>query len=182
MKKKRAAAKGKFIRKAYSFRKVYSDEAPVTVLEGIYEEVEVAFKGVESLNEDYTDLLYKQKEGTVMDEANEYISVVETHKVELKIELEKAKLAQSQVAQSENVVTPRLSVKKLDPSTFSGDMRDFPNFKNDYERLVVWTFGQDPYALRQCLSGEAAQSVKGLEDDYSAMFERLNKNMAITDK
>ncbi|XP_076043644.1 uncharacterized protein LOC143026760 [Oratosquilla oratoria] len=43
-----------------------------------------------------------------------------------------------------------------------GNMREFPSFKDDYERLIVPTFGQDPYALRQCLSGKALHSIKGL--------------------
>ena len=54
-------------------------------------------------------------------------------------------------------------------------MREFPSFKDDYERLVVPTFGKDPFALRQCLSGEALQSIKGLENDYQKMFDRLKE-------
>ena len=37
------------------------------------------------------------------------------------------------------------------------------------------TFGKDPYALRQCLSGEALQSIKVLENDYQKMFDRLSQ-------
>lgn len=172
-KKKRAVAKGRFTRKAHTFTTAHSEDAPVSVLEGIYKDLESAFEQVETINEELIEVLYKVSgSGKLIDEANEYISELESQKIKVKIMLEKAKLANNQCVHGES---PKVSVKKLNPPTFSGDMRQFPSFKGDYERLVVPTFGQDPYALRQCLTGEALQAVRGLEDDYKGMFERLNQ-------
>ena len=48
-----------------------------------------------------------------------------------------------------------LKVKSIQPPVFSGDIRDYPNFKEDYKRLMKSSFDKDPYALRSCLSGAA---------------------------
>lgn len=58
---------------------------------------------------------------------------------------------------------------------FSGNRREFPKFKEDFTRLVVPTYGKDPYVLKRCLSGDALQSVRGVENDYDAMQERLDQ-------
>ena len=56
-KKRRTVAKGKFTRKANHFTTAHGDQAPVTVLQGIYEEVEAAFKNVEDISEELMSLL-----------------------------------------------------------------------------------------------------------------------------
>ena len=171
-------AKIKFTRKANFFTATQGEEAPVTVLNGIYEEIESAFRSVENISENLMELLGQCKEGDMLiAEADQYVSELETKKININIELEKVKSAQQNQIQQGSLGTlpKKLTVKKLDPPIFSGDLRDFPNFKDDYERLVVPTYGQDPYALRQCLAGEALQSVKGLESDYNEMLRRLEQ-------
>lgn len=66
-------------------------------------------------------------------------------------------------------------MKKLDPPSFCGNIREYPNFKENFTRLVVPTYGKDPYVLKRCLSGDALQSVRGLENDYNAMQKRLDQ-------
>ena len=119
-KKKRAAAKGMFTRKTNAFTTAHGDEAPIAVLDGIYSEVELAFKCIEIINETVIRFLYEAvEEGTLIDEANGYISQLETQKVKLKIELEKARNRQNRVVQTS--VSPHASkilVKKLDHPLF----------------------------------------------------------------
>ncbi|XP_068229339.1 uncharacterized protein [Palaemon carinicauda] len=67
-----------------------------------------------------------------------------------------------------------VKVKALQPPQFSGDIRDFLNFRDDYKRLMVHSFGKDPYALRSCLSGEALNTVRGIENDNDEMLSRLD--------
>lgn len=174
-KRKRAAAKGRFTCKVNAFLAAHSDAAPVSVLNGIYEEVERVFESVEKCNEYIIDLVYEEEDGDLIKEAEDYISQLEVSRTKIKVDLEKAKLAQSPMIQGNAAPIGNISVKKIDPPTFSGNMREYPNFRDDYERLVVPKYGQDPYVLRQCLSGEALHSVKGLENDYVAMRERLNQ-------
>jgi hypothetical protein len=51
-------------------------------------------------------------------------------------------------------------VNKLDAPTLTGNIRQYPSFKVDYERHMLPSYGCDSYALKQCLSGE---SIKGCE-------------------
>ena len=65
-------------------------------------------------------------------------------------------------------------MKPLDAPRFTGNIRDYPNFKQDFSRLMTRQFGKDPYALRQCLAGSALDTVKGVENDFQEMFARLD--------
>ena len=40
---------------------------------------------------------------------------------------------------------------------------------------MISTYGKDAYALRSCLCGPALQIVRGVEDDYDKMFQRLDE-------
>lgn len=57
LKRKRSVAKGKFTRKTKLFTQAHSEEAPVTVLQGIYEETDLAFKSVEDISDNLSELL-----------------------------------------------------------------------------------------------------------------------------
>ncbi|XP_043208351.1 uncharacterized protein LOC122373955 isoform X4 [Amphibalanus amphitrite] len=74
----------------------------------------------------------------------------------------------------ENVKLSEIHVKPLNSPHFSGNIRQYASFKQDFNRLMTKQYGQDPYALRQCLSGEALDTIKGIEDNYSEMFKRLD--------
>lgn len=55
-----------------------------------------------------------------------------------------------------------LVVKKLEPPRFCVNVREYPTFVKDFERLMVSQHGKDPYVLRQSLSGKALDIVGGL--------------------
>lgn len=67
-----------------------------------------------------------------------------------------------------------MKVKKLDTPDFSGKIRDYPSFKRDYERHMIPAYGEDPFALKKCLSAEALYAVRGVDDDFKEMFRRLD--------
>ncbi|XP_068233584.1 uncharacterized protein [Palaemon carinicauda] len=68
-----------------------------------------------------------------------------------------------------------LKVKPIDVPRFHGDVRDYSNFKRDFFRLMQSNYGKDPFVLRQCLSGEALDTVRGADHDFDKMFERLDE-------
>ena len=76
---------------------------------------------------------------------------------------------------SETSRSSQIHVKALDSPRFGGNIREYANFKQDFTRLMVKTYGKDAYALRSCLYGPALQTVRGVEDDYDKMIERLDK-------
>jgi hypothetical protein len=40
--------------------------------------------------------------------------------------------------------------------------------------FMMSSYGQDPFALKKCLSGDALRTVKGVDDDFTEMFHRLD--------
>ncbi|VDH99298.1 Hypothetical predicted protein [Mytilus galloprovincialis] len=44
------------------------------------------------------------------------------------------------------------------------------------------SYGKDPYALKQCLSGEALTVVKGVDNDFEEMFRRLDMKYGRAEK
>ena len=76
----------------------------------------------------------------------------------------------------------KLKTKKLDAPTFSGNLREYPTFKRDYERHMHPVYGNDAYALRGCLKGNAEKVVRGVEDNYQEMFHRLDKKYGCEEK
>ena len=71
----------------------------------------------------------------------------------------------------------KLKVKPLLPPSFSGEYREYGDFKCDYDRLMQDNHGKDAYTLRSCLSGEALE-VRGVENDFDEMFKRLDHKYA----
>ena len=75
-----------------------------------------------------------------------------------------------------------LTVKKLNAPSFSGNIRDYPNFKKDYLAHMIPTFGEDPFALRSCLTGKALELIQGVGDDYTEMMMRLELRFGCSEK
>ena len=67
-----------------------------------------------------------------------------------------------------------IKVKRIEAPIFSGNLRDYPSFKNDYNRHMLPVYGNDPYALKNSLSGDALKVVMGIEDNFLEMFKRLD--------
>ena len=60
---------------------------------------------------------------------------------------------------------------------FTGEIRDYPRLKMDFEKQVMPTINIEsaPYILRSCLSKGPADVVKSIDDDYKAMWKRLDE-------
>ena len=65
-------------------------------------------------------------------------------------------------------------IKKVEPPTFNGDVREFPTFVKDFTRLVISRHGKDPFILRQSLQGKAREAI-GRLDEFGQMWNRLNE-------
>ncbi|XP_068247848.1 uncharacterized protein [Palaemon carinicauda] len=165
----RAQAKRTFTRKCNIFEDTVGQASASTALTEVYEEVCKAFDKVEVCHERYVSISIKV--GAIEEhliECDEYIDSLERRKVQIMFKYKK----NIHVVQDSSVRS--VKVKALQPPQFSGDIRDFPNFRDDYKRLMVHSFGKDPYALRSCLSGEALNTVRGIENDYDEMLSRLD--------
>ena len=68
----------------------------------------------------------------------------------------------------------KLKVKPLQAPSFDGDIRQYPSFKRDYQAHMAKFYGEDAFALKSCLTGDALQLVQPVDDDYREMFKRLD--------
>ena len=78
-----------------------------------------------------------------------------------------------------------LRMERMKMPTFSGNIRDFPRFKDDFEKQVMPTLQSDQsvaYVLRTCLSGEALNIVRNVDNSLSEMWKRLVDRFGRTTK
>ena len=70
-----------------------------------------------------------------------------------------------------------LQLEKVKMPLFTGEIRDYPRLKMDFEKQVMPTINIEsaPYILRSCLSKGPADVVKSIDDDYKAMWKRLDE-------
>lgn len=67
-----------------------------------------------------------------------------------------------------------LKVNKMKAPSFNGDIRDYSSFRTDFERIMCLTYGNDPFILKSCLTGDALDVVKRVDNDYDEMIRRLD--------
>ena len=101
-----------------------------------------------------------------MKTAEIYIEQHETEKVEAHILIE----SQLKVKSTQN----QIKVKRLDAPTFDGNIRMYPIFRTEYDKIMNSAYNKNAFALRQSLLGDAAKVVLGVEDDYDEMMRCLD--------
>ncbi|KAK3893562.1 hypothetical protein Pcinc_002627 [Petrolisthes cinctipes] len=162
-KQRRSAAKRKFSRKYNLFWESVSLEDPEPLLQNSFIEIQAAYKEVEEAHERYLEALVIQGTGdSQMETEEQYITELEkkrndAHALLIKHADNKNKLQNSQ--------STKVKIKALEPPKFDGNVREYPSFKSNFERLMNDNFGKDPFVLKQCLTGEALKTVLGVEDD-----------------
>lgn len=168
-------AKRTFTRKCTLLRSALSNEEVETVPDDLWKEVSEAYSKVEKCHEEYVAFLTDtETDEALVDEAEAYIIELENRKYELLNAYRKSKKQENEDESKEKDV--RLKVKSLQPPRFSGEIREYHNFKEDFKRVMECTFSKDLYALRSCRSGETLMTVRGVENDYDEMFKRLDEN------
>ena len=70
-----------------------------------------------------------------------------------------------------------LQLEKIKMPSFHGNVRNYPQFKTDFEKQVMPSINAEnaPYVLRSCLGKEPADTVKSVDDDITAMWKRLDE-------
>lgn len=68
-------------------------------------------------------------------------------------------------------------MEKIKMPGFDGDLREYPRFRKDFEVQVMpsLTNSTAPYTLRSCLGKEPMAVVKGVDDDITEMWKRLDE-------
>lgn len=151
-----------------------NQEGTNAILTNICEELCDAFTKVERCHEELLTLFVQggEKE-SVTEEAERYISNLERRKLEV-VSIQHRLSGKSKTKKEREKGKVR-EVKSIQPQVFSGYIRDYPDFKEDYKRLLESSFNKDPYALRSCFSGAALSAVQSVENDYDKRFQRLDE-------
>ncbi|KAL9955853.1 hypothetical protein ACROYT_G037242 [Oculina patagonica] len=70
-----------------------------------------------------------------------------------------------------------LLLEKIKMPSFHGNVRNYPQFKTDFEKQVMPSINSEnaPYVLRSCLGKEPTDTVKSVDDDIDAMWKRLDE-------
>ena len=170
-KQERANAKRKFTRKTIGLQEMMMNNSPVMALKEKFDEVKEAYRHLEHCNELVNSAINENAPHHLIDglleECDEYMMQVDRCMDEIRTKF-------ATKTKEENSKLSELRVKPLSAPQFSGNIRQYASFKHDYNRLMTTQFGTDSYALRQCLAGEALDTVKGAEDDFDEIFRRLD--------
>ena len=176
---KRKSAKGTFHRVYNVLLKEIDNGVETYVLDSLLKDLEEKYQKVEEKHELFLEVLESDNEadtivedGLSKDMTNMYNEVIKARKlvygihtkVDTKTELGAEKMREKTLVQ----------IKKLDAPTFSGNIRDYPTFKKDYKYHMSSRYGNDPFVLKKCLSGDAEVTVRGVEDSFTEMFKRLD--------
>ena len=73
--------------------------------------------------------------------------------------------------------TTNLRLEKIKMPRFSGELREYPRFRKDFELQVMPSLNSNtaPYTLRSCLCEGPLAVVRGVDDDIDEMWRRLDE-------
>ena len=171
----RDVAFNKFKRKATTLEEQITKEAKLETLSRCFIEMDSAYNKVEEAHELYLEKLIHAKDlDTDFEKEESFMNTVDSLKITVTSAYDN--VAQKSNDAKDSIATkPKIKVKPIDPPKFDGDIREYPTFKTDYHRIMTATYGDNPFALKQCLSGEALETVRGVEDDFEEMVKRLDQ-------
>ena len=171
-KRARTNAKCKFTRKCNAFMELSERSEQILVLQDKFNDIRENFKILDNANDHLVNVINETAPHHLMDNL---LQDCDAYMKEIETTLDKIRAVYASHISASSSKSSQLHVKALDSPRFSGNIRDYSNFKQDFDRLMAASYGKDPYALRSCLFGPALQIVKGVEDDYDKMFQRLDK-------
>ena len=170
-KRTRTNAKCKFTRKCNAFVELSNRGEQFLVIQDKFNDVYEAFKVLDTANDSLIELINETAPHHTMDDllqdCDSYMNDVESS-------LDKIRSMYASHVSENSSKSSQIHVKALEAPRFTGNIREYSNFKQDFGRLMVKSYGKDSYALRSCLHGSALDVVKGVEDDYDKMFQRLD--------
>lgn len=192
-KKKRSSSKGTFHRYFNHFTEQSEAGAEEDALVGILADLERAYSDMEEKHaalmefydseedaEDNDDGTTENKDAEVINALNTDMDKIygELCQARNQIAVKKKERLKKEVrtgeASDRNNEAKKVKVKPLQAPSFSGNVRDYPSFKRDYNAHMKSYYGEDSFALKNCLSGEALLLVQPVDDSYEEMMKRLD--------
>ena len=143
-KRERANSKRKFTRKCNAFMDLSERNAPFIVLQEKFDDIRDSYKEIANVNDNLTSLINETAQHDVMDsmldDCDAYMKDIEETQDQIRIVFA-SNMPGNKPKSAEVRVTP------LEAPNFSGNIREYSCFKQDFIRLMVASYGEDPYAL-----------------------------------
>ena len=168
----RANAKRKFTRKCNAFMELCRNNEHCLVLREKFEDIREVYKEINKIKEHLLSIINRTASHGIMDTLLDRCDIY-LKEIESTLDNVRAQYACSLPENSSKLSEVR--VRPLDTPCFSGNIRDYSSFRQDFNCLMTKNYGKDAYVLRSCLSGPALETVKGVEDNFDEMFFRLDK-------
>lgn len=171
-KRRRSILLGKFHRIYNRFKKLKSSESP-DLIKNILYDMEDSYIELESWHAEYIELLNPETEQDLIDNADRDMDTMYDELWKCRVHVNKQCKTKHQNEKEKDKQKESVKVKKLDAPIFSGEIREFPSIKKDYESIMYPTYGTDPFALKKSFTSEALKTVQGVDNDYEEMWKRL---------
>ncbi|XP_068741776.1 uncharacterized protein [Montipora capricornis] len=109
-----------------------------------------------------------------------WIATIQTcyHEIKEKIVVSYTNVEEARRTKQESTASASfLRLEKVRMPHFDGKLREYPQFKKDFQKQVMTQTRKSDaaYVLRTCLDGEPAKLVKSVDDDIDEIGQRLNE-------
>ena len=109
-----------------------------------------------------------------------WIATIQTcyHEIKEKIVVSYTNVEEARRTKQESTASASfLRLEKVRMPHFDGKLREYPQFKKDFQKQVMTQTRKSDaaYVLRPCLDGEPAKLVKSVDDDIDEMWQRLDE-------
>ena len=173
IKRLRTNAKRKYTRKCNAFKELSEGGALLLVMQEQFADIREAYKEIDKANDNLVTVINKTASHAIMDDL---LDECDVFMKDVDSTLDHIRAIYAKHSADSSSKQSAIIVKPIDTPRFSGNIREYSSFRQDFHRLMTEKYGKDAYVLRSCLSGIARDTVKGVEDDYDEMFYRLHKS------
>ena len=149
----------------------------------MFEELSKSYEKLEEKHEEFMEKLCIAKEMNAEIEAEEsFMNDIDSLKLVVTAAYDDIISEPDSKQVSALSAKPKIKVKPIEAPVYDGDRRKYFIFKDDYKRIMEDLYGDNPFALKQCLLGEAEKVIRGYEDNYKEMWKRLDNAGAVCDR
>ena len=151
-------------------------EIPNFALRDLQTQLEDEFLECKQSNAELLQLLYRESAEAEMN----WIARIQTyyHEIKEKIVVSYTNVEEDKKTKQESTASASfLKLEKVRMPHFDGKLREYPQFKRDFQKQVMTQTRKSDaaYVLRTCLDGEPARLVNSVDDDIDEMWQRLDE-------
>ena len=153
-----------------------SKEIPNFALRDLQTQIEDEFLECKQSNAELLQLLSSESAEAEMN----WIATIQTcyHEIKEKIVVSYTNVEEATGTKQESTASASfLQLEKVQMPHFDGKLREYPQFKRDFQKQVMTQTRKSDaaYVLRTCLDAEPARLVTSVDDDIDEMWQRLDE-------